>query len=944
MSEPLSALIALAESVADGSAPDWATAESSARSPYERALIMRLRSIADIARQHGLLSIGADPLSAFAGPPLSPPFKWGPLDVRELIGSGRYGEVYRAWDPHLRRDVALKLLRGSDGATAADDVVEEGRLAARVRHPNVVTIFGAQRIEGRTGLWMEFIEGHTLEAELSRGEKFDAERLGAVARQLCSALEAVHDAELVHRDVKATNVMRDRRGRIVLGDFGTGRGLDEPDDARIGLTGTPAYLAPEIFRGEPATPRSDIYSLGALLFRLATGAFPVAGTTVREIRQAHEQGVRPSIRTIRPDLPPRLIDAIDRSLDPRPDRRIATAQQLAQAIGTAGTRSVWRIAVIGGTLTCAIGALVAGLVTSRFTGPSPLAVARAGAGVVVQQVFPEFQRDVSIRGPAHKGRWIPCARRNSQSIGVCDLEDLSVNVLRAPQNPRIEGVPRSLALLSPDGRRLAYIWAMGAKNERMSLRIIDVATKEERTLLEFNGAVVLRQWISSQNALHVSVFAGTEQRGQDLLVGLKGGRAQPLWKWTEDVESTALSPDGRTLAVTHRIQPGNRDLSGIDVATGQEKWRLVDPADDYMPAWTPDGRALAFVRNRVVGSESVLIAAATATGLSAPVILHDLGRNRVTGLPLFVFGHDGSLFLDIMTGGLRTAYVADVDLNRVSVGPSRALEPLSIEDTMGPDSSPDGTRIAYLRGVATRQEGKATLVIRRSDGDVERERLLPGPLLPWQGQVRWSPHGDRLAILYSGNGASELALLDLRSDELLNVASNVMTPRWEESGNGLYFGKGGKVHRFDVKTRQTTVFYEQRPPLHPQCFDLSVKGRRLVGRVPSPQGCRVRAALPDSAEHIVEFDESSCPTVRWVSEGPFFLVSLIPSAIKGEIWLANAATGERRLLPLETEPVVDLSLSADGRRLLYSAGNPRPITWMMSGIDTDDVRRNSIIR
>jgi dipeptidyl aminopeptidase/acylaminoacyl peptidase len=737
--------------------------------------------------------------------------------------------------------------------------------------------------------------------------------------------------------------MRDQRGRIILGDFGTGRGLDEPDDARIGLTGTPAYLAPEIFRGEPATPRSDIYSFGALLFRLATGTSPVAGATVREIRDAHDQGARPSLRTIRPDLPASLVEAIDRALDPRPDRRVGTARQLAHALGTARTRKGWRVALIGGALTCAIAVLIGGLATSRFTGTPPLAVARTGAGVVVQQVFPEFQRDVSIRGPAYKGRWIPCARRNSQSIGVCDLEDLSINVLRAPQNSRIEGVPRSLALFSPDGRRLAYLWTTGANNESVSLRLIDVATKQERTLLDFTGAVALRQWISSQNALHVSVLARDQPR-QDLLVPLKGGPARPLWKWTDDAEGTALSADGRTLAVTRRIGPGNRDLSGIDVATGQERWRLVDPADDFMPAWTPDGRALAFVRNRSVGSESILIAAAGAAGLSPPVILHDLGRNRVTGLPLFVFGHDGSLFLDIMTGGLRTAYVADIDLNRLSVGPSRALEPLSIEDTMGPDSSPDGTRIAYLRGVATRPDSKATLVIRRTGGDVEKERLLPGPLLPWQGQVRWSPRGDKLAVLYSGKDASELALLDFRSDELISVASDVMTPRWEQSGDALYFGRRGKVLRFDVKTRQTTVFYEEQPPVHPHCFDLSVKDRRLVGRVPSKQGCRIRAALPRGGENAVEFDEPSCFGVRWVGEGPYFLVSLIRSPTRGEIWLANADTGERRLLPIETEPVVDLSLSADGQRLLYSAGNPRPITWMMSGIDTGDVSRNSIIR
>jgi Tol biopolymer transport system component len=150
--------------------------------------------------------------------------------------------------------------------------------------------------------------------------------------------------------------------------------------------------------------------------------------------------------------------------------------------------------------------------------------------------------------------------------------------------------------------------------------------------------------------------------------------------------------------------------------------------------------------------------------------------------------------------------VADIDLNRVSARPSHALESRLIEDTMGPDWSPDGTRIAYRRGVATQQDGKATLVIRRADGDVEKERLLPGALLAWQGQVRWSPRGDRLAVLYRGKNASELALLDLRNDELMTVASDVMTPRWEESGDALYFGYRGKVQRFDLKTRQTTVF------------------------------------------------------------------------------------------------------------------------------------------
>ncbi len=95
---------------------------------------------------------------------------------------------------------------------------------------------------------------------------------------------------------------------------------------------------------------------------------------------------------------------------------------------------------------------------------------------------------------------------------------------------------------------------------------------------------------------------------------------------------------------------------------------------------------------------------------------------------------------------------------------------------------------------------------------------------------------------------------------------------------------------------------------------------------------------------MVEFDESTCPTARWVGEGPQFLVSLVPTPTKGELWLANADTGERLLLPLKTELVVDLALSPDRRRLLYSAGNPRPITWMVSGIDTKNIERNSLTR
>src|SRR5262245_11167823 len=287
LEEASNRLTDLATAIADGHEVDWEAVESSSRDEEERVTVRRLRAIADIGRAHASATLSdsfslSASLSAGVEPAASPEpgMTWGSLRIVERIGRGRFGDVYRAWDPNLDREVALKLLRhrdaGSERSATDQEVVEEGRLMARVRHANVVTIFGAARLEGRTGLWMEYIPGRTLEAELKERGPFSAGEVAQVGIALCRALAAVHAAGLVHRDVKAQNVLRDPRGHVLLGDFGTGRELDD-GDATPGIAGTPAYLAPEIFRRESATPQSDLYSLGALLFHLATGSFPVSG-------------------------------------------------------------------------------------------------------------------------------------------------------------------------------------------------------------------------------------------------------------------------------------------------------------------------------------------------------------------------------------------------------------------------------------------------------------------------------------------------------------------------------------------------------------------------------------------------------------------------------------------------------------------------------------------
>jgi len=208
---------------------------------------------------------------------------------------------------------------------------------------------------------MEFVHGRTLESWLLAHGALGPGEAATLGVDLCRALAAVHSAGLVHGDVKAQNVMREDGGRTVLMDFGAGRVQGAHD---VALAGTPLYLAPEVLAGEPATPRSDIYSLGVLLFHLLTGAYPYSGSDLDGLRAAHADGSHVMLRDLRPDLPDGLVRAIHRALEPDPARRFATAgemeQGLAEALQPAPVRTppVWLIAA-SLTMMAAIALLVA---------------------------------------------------------------------------------------------------------------------------------------------------------------------------------------------------------------------------------------------------------------------------------------------------------------------------------------------------------------------------------------------------------------------------------------------------------------------------------------------------------------------------------------------------------------------------------------------------------
>ena len=249
---------------------------------------------------------------------------WGSLEILEEIGRGGFGVVYRAWDPALAREVALKVIRPREprpDALAA--ILREGQLLARVRHANVVAVHGALQIGDEVGLWMEFVRGRTLSQLVKEDGPRAAGEAAVIGISLCQATAAVHQAGVLHRDIKAHNIMREAGGRIVLMDFGAGQMLDaRSDDERA--SGTPAYMAPEVLAGGRATARSDIYSLGVLLYYLVTGAYPVEGHSWTDFILAHARFERRPLGDVRPDVPSRFVRIVERATALHPDDRYAS--------------------------------------------------------------------------------------------------------------------------------------------------------------------------------------------------------------------------------------------------------------------------------------------------------------------------------------------------------------------------------------------------------------------------------------------------------------------------------------------------------------------------------------------------------------------------------------------------------------------------------------------
>jgi len=254
-----------------------------------------------------------------------------------LLGRGGMGKVYLATHNDLQRRCALKILsprRASSDQDFVDRFLEEGRATAALVHPNIVTIHALGEYEGEHFIEMEFVSGRSLQDLIRDEGALPIPRALSLITQTARGLAAAHREGIVHRDVKPDNIMLSRQGTPKIGDFGLAkRVLDgQGQPVQTGLCGTPNYMAPELFAGQPATPASDVYALGVCLYFMLIGEMPHRSRSMSDLRWKVSSDPIPNIRDIMPNFSLELASTVAKLTDPTPGNRPANAIEASQLL------------------------------------------------------------------------------------------------------------------------------------------------------------------------------------------------------------------------------------------------------------------------------------------------------------------------------------------------------------------------------------------------------------------------------------------------------------------------------------------------------------------------------------------------------------------------------------------------------------------------------------
>ncbi len=897
--------------------------------------------------------------------------------VVSAIGAGGMGEVYLAKDSNLGRNIALKLL--PDHFTADADRLrrfkQEAQTASALNHPNIITTHEIGQHEHTHFIAMEFIDGLTLRQMLARGPLPLTDALD-VTSQVALALTTAHEAKIIHRDIKPENIMLRRDGLVKVLDFGLAKltettppSLDSTTSTKPLATeagrvmGTVTYMSPEQARGLEVDARTDIWSLGVLLYEIVTGRAPFTGETTHHIAVAVLENDPVPISLIAPQTPSELQRIVRKSLTKDRNERYQTARDL--------------------------------LIDLKNLKQELTSTVMHRAETEAKAVPHEDNKRTSETRMANPtpNAWLPTRKSILRGAGATALL-LTATVAaywyflwNRPSTPRppLTAIPlttdpgfEGMPALSPDGNYVAFIAGGGEPQREFDLYVKQIGGGPPLRLTTGPAVEQFPAW--SPDNLSIAFVRPKGERLEVLLISSLGGPERKLTENTAD-QSTSLfswvppylswTPDSKYLVTMDRLSPEEPyGLFILSVATGEKRRLTTPPAAataDGNSAISPDGRTLAFVR--VIASSFTQICVLSLSEnydpagevrcldlpqqfVTSPTWTSDgrelvysasepwlsgetrIWRVSVSGVerppqPLATVGENGYQ-ATISRQGHRLVYSNwkyDTDIWRAELnGPGKSSPAVKLIASTHSDDTPqysaDGSRIAF----GSDRSGHAEIWVCNSDGS---SPLQLTNLKSFSGSPQWFPDGRRLVFDLHTAGQSDLYVTDMESQvprPLTNDPSDDITPRVSHDGKWIYFSSK-RTGRFEVwripaeggeaaqvtqnggiipfeSADGETIYYAKAPGENTEVWKVPVSG-----------GDETRVLGPVSA---IQF--------AVVADGIYFIEIGTPVYVGSQgnsLKFYNFAKGiTERAVDVKLNPQNGLSISPDGRYALMTLVDP----------------------
>ena len=845
----------------------------------------------------------------------------GSYSVTAKIGQGGMGEVYRARDTKLDRDVALKVLPDhfADDPERLARFQREAKVLASLNHPNIASIYGLEEAQGVRALVLELVEGPTLAERIAQGAIPVDEAL-PIARQIAEALEAAHERGVIHRDLKPANVKVKADGMVKVLDFGLAKALEgdagsDPSEAptrtaaptRAGvIMGTAAYMSPEQARGKPLDKRTDIWSFGCVLYEMLAARLAFAGNTLSDTLAAIIER-EPAWDALPSQTPSRVRDLLRRCLHKRATLRLRDIGDARIELDEAGNPALaevsppvpgadqvlrrWR-SIAGAALAALV--VVSMYTLSRETGSetAPASTFSASDAIATQLTNYGPRETASALSPDGRSFAFVSDHAGTQDIWVRQVS--GGDLVRLTDDAELE----SHLIFAPDGeaiyfRRAAAIWRIGTLGGQARTIVPAVATHPSPS----PDGQRLAYYVLGGDGFTLTVGTLDGSATRTLAEGIPFGASVPAW-----------SPDGQLLAFTRGGLFAPSNLFVVDVDTGETRAITnftTSSAGIFAHVWLPDNRHLVvsylvggisqFARDlgildiedgsisrltlSVVQAFSGLSVSADGSRLIATALERELevwkvpfgpdpeanGRAATRLLdslvdPLWTHvSRDGTTLLySTATTGSRNLWTMPLD----GSAPAQQITTISGGSVMHSSLSPDGTRVAFVS--SARETGSSDVWVQNVDGSGLRQLTDDEEADSWPV---WSPDGRTIVFTATSAGRGRrtrrVPVDGGPAEELLDgFFRGDLIPQPDGTGTWLVTIEAGEV---------TLVDYESRAVL----WEAALAGSNLSLPMFSPDGRSISL---------------------YGRDGP-----------QGDsIWVFDSATGERRL-----------AVSFPGRFLIY---------------------------